>query len=445
MKILVDHGAYDNFGDLAMLQAAMDRLRQVEGAELHVQESPLVWRRSNVHTVGYHVPLPDPVLHRKLRARVKNRLLRRGLRLATRAWRNRLYNGVGRGNSIGAQLIQTGTSQSVIARWCADYDALFIAGGGDMNDVFPQALWRCCALIHAFADQNKPILLSGQQLGPMRHPASVRLLHSALRRVTFVSVREPTESVRILLEAGVDRARMAMTGDDSLGIAPAEASEVGRLLEALDVAPGNFIAVNIRMGPYTTVSPRHLREVAGLVGQVSRDLNLPLLAVPISVDEGDSDIASARLMEAQLGRRLRILDRASLSAALLKGVLGSAHAAIGMSYHFATFALCQGVPAIALYVGDYYEQKAKGLSAFWGDQRLALSIEDLAKNPAANACATFTDPSLRGHLRARASEATSAWEDCFAKRIVLPLRTLTSERPDRSVPSQASSTAADIL
>lgn len=445
MKILLDHGAYDNFGDLAMLEAAVHRLCRVEGAELYVQGSPLVWKHSNVHTVGYHVPLPDPVFHRKIRARVNNRLLRRGLRVATRIWRNRLYNGIGRGHGIGAQLIQTGASQSDIARWCGEYDALFIAGGGDMNDVFPQALWRCCALIHAFADQGKPILLSGQQLGPMRHSASTRLLHSALRRATFIGVREPTESVRILIEAGVDRARMAMKGDDSLGIAPADASEVATLLEAFDVTPGKFIAVNIRIGPYTTVGPRYLRAVAALLGQVSRDLNLPLLAVPISVDAGDSDIASARLLEQQLGgSRLRILDHAPLSAALLKGVLGSAHAAIGMSYRFATFALCQGVPAIALYVGDYYEQKAKGLSAFWGDQRLSLSIEDLAKTPAvADTCATFADPALRRQLRARALEATSAWEHGFDKHIMQPLRAQTLKRPARPGDPQVSSGPAD--
>jgi polysaccharide pyruvyl transferase WcaK-like protein len=446
MKILVDHGAYDNFGDLAMLEAAVDRLRQIEGVELHVQDSPQVWGHDNVQTVGYHVPLPDTALNRKVRSRVKSKILRRGLRVATTAWRDHLYRRISRGSSVGPQPVETGAGRLDIARWCQQYDALFIAGGGDMTDVFPQALWRSCALIHGFADQRKMVLLSGQQLGPMRRSASVRLLHSALRRATFVGVREPTESVRVLMRAEVDRARMAMMGDDSLGIVAAGDAEVGKLLEAHGVAPRKFIAVNVRVGPYTPVQPRHLRDVANLLNQLSREFELPLLAVPISVCEGDSDVASARLLRDQLGEgRLQILDRSPLSASLLKGVLGSAHAAIGMSYHFCTFALCQGVPAIALYVGDYYEQKATGLSAFWGDRRLARSIEDLATTLAAvDACATFADQSLREQLRARAREATSAWEHGFDQHIMQPLRAQASKRPARPGAPQVPSIPADI-
>ena len=119
-----------------------------------------------------------------------------------------------------------------------------------------------------------------------------------------------------------------------------------------------------------------------------------------------------------------IFAHESLSAALLKGVLGSAHAAIGMSYHFCTFALSQGVPAISLYTGDYYRQKAIGLSSFWGDERLALAIEELAAHGLDRVQAVFTDESLRARLDVRARDAAQEWQAGFKRNILRPLREL---------------------
>ena len=425
MKILVDHGAYENFGDLAMLEAAVERLRTIEGAQLHVQVSPLGWPWGNVRAVEYDVLTPGWVLKRVARTMNPVQPIRRKLEQAAMAWRREVFDRVGRGARAGIPLVRASGRRRALNRWSQDYDALFIAGGGDMNDIFPDALWRCCALINAFAVQRKPVILSGQQLGPMRHGASLRLLQAALRRTTFVGVREPTESLQLCTEAGLDDTRMAMTGDDSLGIEAAGMEAVEPLLAQSGVTPGRFIAVNVRMGDYTAVSAQQLRDMAALFGRLARDNEMPLLAVPISVAEGDSDVAAAEQLRRQPGcEGLRILEHESLSAASLKGVLGSAHAAIGMSYHFGTFALSQGVPAIALYTGDYYRQKAKGLSSFWGDERLALAIEELGADAFNLVQEVFKDESLRARLRRRAGDAAQAWQTAFDRNISSPLRAL---------------------
>jgi polysaccharide pyruvyl transferase WcaK-like protein len=425
VKILVDHGAYENFGDLAMLETAVERLRGIEGAELHVQVSPLSWPWGNVRSVDYHVLAPGWVLKRAASAMDPVQPIRRKLEQAAGSWRNKVFDRVGRGARAGMPLVRAGGRRRALARWCEDYDALFIAGGGDMNDVFPDALWRCCALINAFAAQRKPVFLSGQQLGPMRHGASLRLLQAALRGTTFVGVREPTESLELCVDAGLDATRMAMTGDDSLGLQAAGWDTVESLLARSGVTRGEFIAVNVRIGDYTSVSQRQLGDIAALLGRLAQDSGRRLLAVPISVAEGDSDVVAAEQLRQQPGcEELRILEHTSLSAALLKGVLGSAYAAIGMSYHFGTFALSHGVPAIALHTGDYYGQKAKGLSGFWGDERLALAIEELGADALNRVQAVFGDESLRAHLEVRVRDAVQEWQAAFERNVLRRLREL---------------------
>lgn len=427
MKILIDHGAYDNFGDLAMLQAAVERISGIDGVELQVQISPISWRRENVQPVEYHVPLPVWGANRVLKSRLIPDPVRRRLASIVREWRYRSFDRIGRGAGVGAHPVVTSAGLQSIESWCKQYDALFIAGGGDMNDVFPQALWRCCSLVHAFAEQRKPVLLSGQQLGPIRRAESSRLLASALRSATFVGVREPTDSLDILSDAGIQRDRIDMIGDDSLGIVPADRAEVDTLLARHGISAGRFIAVNVRMGPYTPVQDRHLRDLAELLARLSSMSALPLLAVRISVAEDDSDLASARQLSGALGGgSLTILDREPLSVALVKGVLGRAHGAIGMSYHFCTFALSQGVPAVAIHLGDYYDQKARGLAAFWGDDRLAMSIASLGGAAARPVHEVFSDASLRERLQQRAGEASRIWENGFCAHFVRRLEVLAS-------------------
>jgi polysaccharide pyruvyl transferase WcaK-like protein len=419
MRILIDHGAYENHGDLAMLEAAVAQLGRLKDVEISVQASPINWPLPDIRVIEYHLPPPGASVNRVTKSKRIPEISRRMLWGAADAWRKIVYRRVASGAPVAACRIHTPSGEQRLGQWVEQFDALFVAGGGDLNDVFPQALWRCCALVHAFAEQGKPILLSGQQLGPVQRSSSVVLLHSTLRQAGFVGLREPTTSLQICREAGVRSECMAMSGDDSLGLAPGAESDVDKVLRDAGVEPGDFIAVNLRIAPYCPVGAGQLKDVAGLLDGLARRHGRPLLAVPISYGEGDSDLVTAVwLAELLKPGRLHILDSSSMSSALVKGVLARAWGAIGSSYHFCTFALSGGVPAIALYEGAYYRQKALGTAAFWGDARLALSLGELQGGSAADRItAVLEDEALRRSLRQRAEESARAWEVSFREGV----------------------------
>jgi hypothetical protein len=71
---------------------------------------------------------------------------------------------------------------------------------------------------------------------------------------------------------------------------------------------------------------------------------------------------------------IKVMGTDELTPATARGMLGCAFGAIGVSHHFCTFALSEAVPAICIHEGAYYEQKGRGIAAFWGDERLSSPL-----------------------------------------------------------------------
>jgi polysaccharide pyruvyl transferase WcaK-like protein len=429
IRLLVHHGAYPNFGDLAMLETALDRLAQMDDVELHVQDAPLEWQRRGARPLLYKVLEPGSIVDRILRIGIIKDVFSNGLPRVSSVWRSMAFRLLAKGRAAGALPVRTTAGWSTLGRWCGQYDALFISGGGDMNDCFPEALGQYCALIHAFANQGKPVILSGQQLGPVDCAASRELLFSALRRSSYVVVREPTESLRLCQEAGLREDQFAMSGDDSLGMPAAGDCAVHELMGSYQIASQRFIAVNLRIAPYNDISRVAIKSLVETLGKLSTMYGAELVLVPISIAEGDSDIDAGRELGSLLGEvPMKVIGGGGLSAPLIKGLLAHAIGAIGVSYHFNTFALSQGVPAVAIYSGAYYRQKANGLAAFWGDARLAMPIEHLGAEAELGVRAVFDDLLLRKRLKLRAEQAAKDWEEHFSGNIIARLESLRVER-----------------
>jgi polysaccharide pyruvyl transferase WcaK-like protein len=426
VRLLVDHGAYPNFGDLAMLDAMVERLAGLPGIGLEIQDASLDWRWPGARPVHYEVFAVASIIDRIGRGRRVRDRFPEGLPRLSSGWRAAAYGALSLGRTATLFPVRAAAGWRTLGAWCRNYDALLIGGGGDMNDCFPEALWRCCALIHAFAAQGKPVILSGQQLGPVASTGSRRLLLSALRRVAYVGVREPTESLRLCQEAGLTTGQFALCGDDSLGMPAADDREVQELMRSSGISPRRFIAVNLRIASYSPVRDQAILAFAETAGELATALGLELVVVPVSIDEGDSDVDAGRILaDRARGVPIKVIQGANLSGRLIKGLMGHAFGAIGVSYHFNTFALSQGVPSVALYSGEYYRQKAMGLSAFWGDDRLAMSMEAIGPDAPQRVRAVFEDEALRMRLRERAVEATRDWEAMFAVNVAGRLESLS--------------------
>jgi len=242
---------------------------------------------------------------------------------------------------------------------------------------------------------------------------------NTLREVTFLGLREPTASLTFCQKGGFVPQRFKVMGDDSFGLPAATQEESIAFLSKYGLTPGRFLAVNVRMGDYIEEMRAHLAKVADIVSNIALLLQMPVVIVPIAFDASDSDILSGKqLAQAIFSRDVVVIEHTDLNACLVKGILGQAFGAVGVSYHFCTFALTRGVPAVCLYDGDYYGQKGRGLCGFWADNRLALSLPDLTTSSAVkHIMQVFNDDRLRENLPHIADEAVERWHSIFDEQV----------------------------
>lgn len=424
MKVLVDHGSSHNLGDTAMLEGVVHRLlRSSEEVEAHVIFRP------SLRTGLWQVPRVSPVEFRFARPLIAmgpfmtTRFLWRWSEAFAGPWAAYCFASLGRRLQPEAIRVGDGPSEVSLEDWCRDYDGYLVAGGGNLTDTFPGEIWRRCCLIHAFAAQGKPVVLSGQQIGPFRSRVMSDALTRALRKADFVGLREPTGSVSFCEAAGLPHDRFAVMGDDSFGIGPEASGTVDSCLERIGLSGRRFLAVNVRVATYSPIEDSQIREVAGVVSGLARRYELPVLVVPIALNEVDSDIRSGhRLAEAVGGGLVRVLDDLELSPAVVKGILGYAFGAVGVSYHFCTFSLSQGVPAVCINRGDYYSQKGSGLCRLWGSEGLSLPLgSDPVERSIARICAVFDDEMMRRRLMIRAEGLIEKWGTIFDTRVMTPI------------------------
>jgi polysaccharide pyruvyl transferase WcaK-like protein len=423
MKVLVDHGAYGNLGDTSMIEAVVLRLQHLlPEDEIYVIDRPSlktkVWDLPNVfRQEDYSVKV----------------VLEDTLARAPFLWR---YSGDWRKLTSKVELLFTGSSFAAgsfslcnsrnteirfpnLGKFCEQFDALHIVGGGNLNDIFYDELFRKCLLIQAFAEQDKPIILTGQQLGPFSSAVLKKALAKTLQKANFVGLREPGDSLAFCQEACIETNCFDVMGDDSFGLSPVDDNDVLAILAQYGVKENGFLAFNIRIGHYAKEHAKYLQQISIIVDKLSKQFQMPVLIVPVALSQNDNDITSGKkLVEMLSSSQVLVLQNNNLTSSLVKGVLGKAFGAVGVSYHFCTFALSQGVPSVCIYDGEYYSQKARGLCDFWGDKRLALPLKDIITDLAVyHLVQVFKDDHLRRKLKYFSKQAIEHWKNVFDTQV----------------------------
>lgn len=368
-KILIDHGCDRNMGDIAMVEGVIRQLQKV-------------FPCAKIATIG-HPPLSQ---------------------------------------GIWASYSVAPVEQ--YAEMAHDFDVLHVAGGGNLTDLFEATVHSRCALIDSFLALGKPIFLSGQQLGPFRNKSVQDKLMQTLKRVTYIGLRD-VDSYKLCERSGISKSCFGITGDDSLGVSVATKKRVHALLQEKNLHPETFLAINVRLASYAPAHIQYLDRIAKIYESTSEKLGMPLLFVPISRNPVDCDVQAAQILSQRMRQPFAMLD-ADLTASEVKGVLSQAYGCVGISWHFCTFALSRGIPAVCLHASDYYAQKGRGLSTFWGDQRLAMPLRDITPDSAAeHIVQTLHDTSLRKHLAETGRSAQKNWQDFFRDTIPTCLRNNT--------------------
>ena len=252
------------------------------------------------------------------------------------------------------ELAADDTARAVIAA-VQGADGVLIAGGGNLASTWPMHVYERAALAGAAARIGRPVVVTGQTLGPALLGRDRELVADLLGSAVLVGVRE-TSSHRLAAHLGVaarlgvdDASFVALPLRDtfqdhegilvslslSLGEAPRDetVARIAALVDAAADTVGGPMRFHAHFGPLTGAEPR---GDAVLHEEVRARMQAPSTVVPTG------NVAAA----ASLARS---------SALLITG-----------RYHPAVFAAPAGVPVVGLVTGAYTAVKQRGALAHWG-------------------------------------------------------------------------------
>lgn len=237
-------------------------------------------------------------------------------------------------------------------------DGVLISGGGNLCSSWPQHLYERVALIRIAHLLNKPIVVTGQTIGPDLSELERSHLESALPLAKIVIARERS-TYQLALSIGVDPDALFYCLDDAFFMATEAAPP--RLPE---LAAGSDEWVAITLAPFWDPAQEEteIQSFAASLDRVVDALEMPLVFLP-HVAGGDGIVADkevARRVVARMERAdyTRVLDiqqaRETCNATRMSSLV------ISNRYHPIVFAMSAAVPAIGIYSHEYTRMKIEG-------------------------------------------------------------------------------------
>ena len=241
-------------------------------------------------------------------------------------------------------------------------DGVVIAGGGNLNSRYGWLLYERAAVVAIARALNKPVVVSGQTLGPQLTAADAGVLADLLGAAQLRSVREQSSAelarrLGVPAVAGLDDASF-LTGTNVSD--PPEPGYVAVTVSPHSGSPDNFYAL-----------------LGAELDSLHRRTGRPAVFIP-HFGVGDAEewdaAAHARIADAMSSpfRSFPVLT-AREAAALTAG----AALIVTSRYHPAVFGLSHSVPVAALAVDDYSAVRLRGVLANWGLEDFALPLPAL--------------------------------------------------------------------
>jgi polysaccharide pyruvyl transferase WcaK-like protein len=252
------------------------------------------------------------------------------------------------------------------ARDIGGYRAAVFAGGGSITSRWRTGLIDPRArLARRLAEAGVPYVLSGQGIGPLTTDDDRRVVAGLLQGAHRVAVRD-LRSAELCRTLGVADAQVAVTGDDAVGLEPADHRTLSAALADIGVGDAAFVALTVREADY--VGGHDLEAWADAVDRHAADRGLTVLGVALN-DQGTTPeaVTLARLAHGSVARRApwRLLS-CERDPRLLAAVMAEAQAAAVHSYHAALLALAGNRPVVLAAGTPYYRDKALGLAELAG-------------------------------------------------------------------------------
>lgn len=372
MKILLENGTYQllNFGDIAMLQATIARLRRLQ------PEAELAAVTFDPERLAQYCPGVRPVLPvgksqwRPLAAgsppsAAVNPGLPARMKATARTWARGLLR---RGRHLAA--VQQGLPR---ASTSSDYlenlsraDALVVTGGGYLTDAWEPHFLQLLDCLDLAKRHGKQTLLLGHGYGPATKPLLEAAARRVLPHVDAITIREGLYSPRWLRRWGVPPRRFAVTGDDAIALA--HARRPARL--------GPFLGLNIRGTDYSGVQGPVLDMLQDAILPLAHELKTEFLPFPISCIPAHPDLATVARLFAPKPLPNPPGDSLAMSTDDVIRRVGQCRVVITGSYHGGVFALSQGIPAVCLVKSRYYAQKFQGLAGQFGSACQVVALDE---------------------------------------------------------------------
>lgn len=361
MHILVEHSGHPlaNLGDVAMLQIAIQRLRSLWPKAVFQVFTSAPERLANfcpgVQPLSLH---SQNVWFYPLIGRLHTTLPKS----VADSWMDWEWNLRQQYPSVIETLlgIKTRTNskdhKAIQAFWAAIYraDLVIAAGGGYINDEFPELASSALGILGVANRLGKPTAMLGQGLGPLENPKLRAQAQLVLPKMNLITLREELTGKRLLNSLGVSPRMVITTGDDAIETA----------YNARRQQIGTAIGVNLRVAHYSGVDTQMIQVVRQAVQQVAGLHSAPLISIPIS--EYDSDEVTNQQLLQGFEFILKSQDRMDTPHKVIQKI-SQCRLVVTGSYHAGVFSLSQGIPVIGVVRSQYYINKFLGLAAQFGN------------------------------------------------------------------------------
>jgi len=258
-------------------------------------------------------------------------------------------------------------------------DVLFNVGGGNLNSIIPQELYKKCTTYLAARILGKPIIISGQTLGPFTNSMDRWYAQFCLNKVHMITFRDKAISHQRATEIGIAKPIMLDAADDAMTIPSISRADAIALLEKetqqswdkLSAAPLR-IFLNLK-GSLKVFKGQgrqaNLDNEIGLMAKIAdalvEELNATVIFLPTDfcggVDDRPLHVAVMEKMYTSGSAQVFSVQN-EYTDSELKGMLSVGDFAIGARYHFNVFAASVLVPFLGIASGDYQRTKLKGLA-----------------------------------------------------------------------------------
>jgi polysaccharide pyruvyl transferase WcaK-like protein len=366
MRILVDSGCYDcvNMGDVAMLQVALNRIREFwPDARIQVITN-------NVECLTSLCPTAEPIPVSGKRGWLSNEPLQSYMkrllpkpaaeqvvklnRSMRRHWPITFRSTVSLTRRLtGSDFADVGSFLSAVE----SCDLLIICGQGGLTDHAHSHAMQLLGLVEMAVRKRIAVVMLGQGVGPMADSELLGAARAVLPQVNLIALRENLAGLPLLRQLGVDQSRVVNTGDDAIELA----------YEARSTNPGDALGINLRVARSSGVEYEFIPTFRDVISTfLANHAETPLVPLPIGRGIASADCSTLR--EVLKG----IDDSSDGGEALdtpLKVIQQTARCRLVVTgaYHAAVFALAQGIPTICLAKSPYFIDKFVGLEAQFGD------------------------------------------------------------------------------